>query len=119
MTEQDDPEHCSDVFQLEEGKQATLILDDGLEVDVTVDHKSRHYDESGPHISEQLIVGFTREWDGLGLRLSRTDGLSGIADADPFPAFFPLFESELVEPGSKIPEEHILGYVEDTNSNHD
>jgi len=113
MSEQDDQEHCSDVFQLDEGEQVTLIMDDGAEVDVTVDHKSRHHDESGPNISEQLTVGFTRESDGVGLRLSRVYGVSGLPDGDPFPSFFPLFESELVEPGREIPDDHILGYVDD------
>jgi len=113
MSEQDDQEHCSDVFQLDENEQATLELDDGSEVKVTVDHKSCHYDENGPHISEQRTVGFTRELDGVGLRLSRIDGLSGLPDADPFPSFFPLFESELTEPGREIPDDHVLGYVSD------
>jgi hypothetical protein len=113
MAEQDNSEHCPDVFQLDEGEQATLILDDGSEVDVIMDHKSRHNDESGPHISEQRTVGFTRESDGVGLQLSRTDGLSGLPDVDPFPTSFPLYEAELTEPGHEIPEENVLGYVED------
>ena len=113
MPEQEDPEHCSEVFQLDEGDTATLVLDDGSEVDVTLDEANSHHDESGPHITEQRNLTFTRESDGVGLRMARTDGLSGIPDADPFPSFFPLYEDELTEPGREIPDEHVLGYVED------
>lgn len=104
-------EHTRDVLKLDEGDDVTLVLDDGSEVAVTVDHQSTHHNEDGPHITQQETVGFTRESDGVGLRLSITDGLSGLPDADPFPSFFPLFESELTEPGREIPDEHVLGYV--------
>lgn len=105
-------EHCSEVFQLDEGDSATLVLDDESTVDVKLDGKNSHHDESGPHITEQRTLTFTRESDGVELYMARTDGLSGLPDADPFPSFFPLYEAGVTDPG-KIPDEHVLGYVED------
>jgi len=110
MSDDEDPEHCSEVFQLDEGDTVTLVLDDGSELEATLDEKSEHHDESGPHITTQTTLKLTRESDGIGLTMGRLDGLSGLPDADPFPSFFPLHESELVE-GHTVTEEHTLGYV--------
>lgn len=110
MSDEDSPEHCSEVFQLDEGDSATLVLDDGSTVDVTLNEANTYHDESGPHITEQRILNFTRESDGVGLSMGRTDGLSGLPDADPFPSYLPLYEAGLTDNG-EAPDEHVLGYV--------
>lgn len=107
----DDEHHCDETFRLSEGDTATFVMDDNAEVNVEVDDKTTLNDESGPNIIEQTTLHLTRVSDGTPLVASRTDGISGIPDTDPFPSFTPLIEDVLEEGGGEIPEEHLLGYV--------
>lgn len=112
MTTDTTDEHTDEPFGLLPGDEATFVLDDGTEVRVEVESRDKHHDESGPHITEQTVLRLRRTSDGASLRMSRTNGLSGLADADPFPSYIPLYETADVEPGKRVPDENILGYVD-------
>ena len=108
----DDRKHTEDVYSLEPGEEVRLITDEGDEFDVRVGEKRQHHDESGPHITQQTNVDFERLSDGVTLKLGKTNGLSGIEDADPFPSYFPLFSVDDSPTGGRVPEEFQYGYVE-------
>lgn len=106
-----DTHHCGETFRLSEGDTATFVMTDGSEVDVEVDDKTTVNDERGPNITEQTTLRLTQMSDGTPLVVSRTDGISGIPDTNPFPSFTPLIEDVLEGGGGEIPDEHLLGYV--------
>lgn len=111
----DEPEHDRDLFRLSEGDEATLTMDDGSTIDVTITGTETYHDDSGPNIIEQTTVTMVDE-DGIELDAAITDGLSGIPDADPFPSFFPLYELKKAVSGKEIPENAVRGYVSDVDS---
>jgi hypothetical protein len=105
-------EHTRDLFALDEGDEATLVLDDGSELDVTVTDKTKHHsDDRNPTIWEQTSVSFETD-DGVSMLAIIVDGLG----SDNFPSHSQLQDERVLDPYTEPSPEHLHGYVTEVRS---
>lgn len=99
-------EHTRDLFALEEGDEATLVLDDGSELEATVVGKHRiHSDDDSPTIWEQRSINVKA--DGFEeLTAIVVDGLG----SEHFPSHSQLLEVP-DDPAMEPEHDDLHGYV--------